>query len=160
MSDENANSAAPTAQAQVPMPSIRVLAQYIKDLSFENPNSPASLRDTSQPKVDLQLDVKARGTEDPSVFEVDLKINVKSDGENTTLFICELVYSGLFQFANITEETLEPMLLIECPRILFPFARQIVSDATRNGGYPPLTIDPMDFASLYFSQRQPPAGNA
>lgn len=136
------------------MPAMRVLAQYIKDFSFENPNAPASLRDGESPKIDLQLDVSARGMEDPQVFEVDLKINAKSERDGQALFVTELVYAGLFQFANVTQEALEPMLLIECPRILFPFARQIIADATRNGGYPPLMLDPMDFASLYFAQRQ------
>ncbi|WP_240006567.1 protein-export chaperone SecB [Pseudaquidulcibacter saccharophilus] len=155
MSDENQpieNGAAPEALQAVP--SVHVLAQYIKDFSFENPNSPASLREGAQPKIDLQLDVSARGMEDPSVFEVDLKINAKSEREGQVLFVTELVYSGLFQFNNIPQENLEPMLLIEAPRTLFPFARQIVADATRNGGYPPLMIDPMDFASLYMAQRQ------
>lgn len=142
------------------MPQLRVLAQYIKDFSFENPNAPASLREVAQPKTDLQLDVSARGMEDASVFEVELKISAKRENEEQTMFIVELVYAGLFQFANVTQETIEPMLLIECPRILFPFARQILADATQNGGYPPMMLDPMDFAALYFSQRQGQAQQA
>lgn len=156
MSEENnndqASNNAPSTEEN--MPSMRVLAQYIKDLSFENPNAPASLRDGETPKIDLQLDVSARGMEDPQVFEVDLKISAKSERDGQALFVIELVYAGLFQFQGITQESLEPMLLIECPRILFPFARQIVADCSRNGGFPPLMLDPMDFASLYFSQRQ------
>lgn len=136
------------------LPQLRVLAQYIKDFSFENPNAPAALREAAQPKTDLQLDVSARGMEDPSVFEVELKISAKRENEDQVMFIVELVYAGLFQFSNVTQETIEPMLLIECPRILFPFARQILADATQNGGYPPMMLDPMDFAALYFSQRQ------
>jgi preprotein translocase subunit SecB len=158
MSDENNNQETFTPENTVDaqaLPAIRVLAQYIKDLSFENPNAPASLRDTTQPKIDLQLDVNARKTEDADVFEVDLKINAKSEGDKgQNLFIVELVYTGLFQFSNVGQESLEPILLIECPRILFPFARHIIADATRSGGYPPLMVDPMDFAALYFSQRQ------
>ncbi len=157
MSEENTNDA-PVANgataAEDNMPAMRVLAQYVKDLSFENPNAPASLRDGEQPKIDLQLDVSARGMEDPQVFEVDLKISAKSERDGQALFVAELVYSGLFQFSGITQESLEPMLLIECPRILFPFARQIIADCSRNGGFPPLMLDPMDFASLYFQQRQ------
>lgn len=154
MTDDNNNL---IANEDVPMnaaaPSVRVLAQYIKDLSFENPNSPASLQETEQPRIDLQLDVNARSM-DAQVFEVDLKITAKSESEKQVLFLTELVYSGLFQFENVAQETIEPMLLIEAPRILFPFARQIIADVTRNGGFAPLMIDPMDFASMYFAQRQ------
>lgn len=155
MSEENLE-VVNTADEQA-APAVRVLAQYIKDLSFENPNAPASLREGSQPKIDLQLDVNARAMEDPSVFEVELKINARSTRDDQNLFICELVYAGLFQFSNIPQDSVEPMLLIESPRILFPFARQILADATRNGGFPPLMLDPMDFAGLYMSQRQPVA---
>jgi preprotein translocase subunit SecB len=141
--------------AQMPtIPQLRVLAQYAKDISFENPHAPSSLREGSQPKIDLQLDVAAKSMEEEGVFEVDLKINAKSERDGQALFVIELVYSGLFQIANVTQETLEPMLLIECPRILFPFARQILADLSSTGGFPPMMIEPMDFASLYFAQRQ------
>ncbi len=164
MSDDNNNEAATplvNGEGALPnMPQMRVLAQYIKDFSFENPNAPNSLREGVQPKVDIQLDVGARTLDENGVFEVDLKINAKSEREGSVLFVCELVYSGVFQFNNITQETLEPILLIECPRTLFPFARQIVAETSQNGGYPPLMIDPMDFAALYFAQKQNQAGQA
>jgi preprotein translocase subunit SecB len=134
-------------------PAIRVLAQYVKDLSFENPNAPISLREGSQPKIDLQLDVNARAMEENGVFEVDLRISAKSERDGQPLFIIELVYSGLFGFSNIPQDALEPILLAECPRLLFPFARQVVATVSQNGGFPPLMLDPMDFGALYASQR-------
>jgi preprotein translocase subunit SecB len=134
-------------------PAIRVLAQYLKDFSFENPNAPNALRDGGQPKIDLQLDVNARAMEEAGVFEVDLKVNAKSERDGQTQFIIELVYSGLFQFANIPPEALEPLLLAECPKLLFPFARQLIANNTQAGGFPPLMLDPMDFGALYASQR-------
>jgi preprotein translocase subunit SecB len=135
------------------VPSIRVLAQYIKDFSFENPNAPGSLREGPQPKIDLQLDVNARAMDEAGVFEVDLKINAKSERDGQAQFVIELVYSGLFGFANIPEDAIEPLLLAECPRLLFPFARQLIANNSQAGGYPPLMLDPMDFAALYASQR-------
>ena len=137
-------------------PSIRVLAQYIKDFSFENPNAPGSLREGPQPKIDLQLDVNARAMDEAGVYEVDLKINAKSERDGQTQFIIELVYSGLFGFANIPADAIEPLLLAECPRLLFPFARQLIATNSQAGGYPPLMLDPMDFGALYASQRAAP----
>jgi preprotein translocase subunit SecB len=138
-------------------PQIRVLAQYVKDLSFENPGAPDTLRaGLEQPAIDLQLDVGARAMTDagPNIYEVDLKINAKSSRNDQVVFIAELVYSGLFEFLNLPAEALEPMLLAECPRLLFPFARRILADTTREGGFPPLMLDPVDFGALYQSQGQ------
>lgn len=136
-------------------PAIRVLAQYVKDFSFENPNAPGSLREGSQPKIDLQLDVNARAMDEAGVFEVDLKINAKSERDGQAQFVIELVYSGLFGFSNIPADAIEPLLLAECPRLLFPFARQLIATNSQAGGYPPLMLDPMDFGALYASQRAP-----
>jgi preprotein translocase subunit SecB len=141
-------------------PAIRVLAQYVKDFSFENPNAPGSLRDGTQPKIDLQLDVNARAMDEPGVFEVDLKINAKSERDGQAQFIIELVYSGLFGFSNIPSDAIEPLLLAECPRLLFPFARQLIATNSQAGGYPPLMLDPMDFGALYASQRVAPPEEA
>jgi preprotein translocase subunit SecB len=135
---------------------IRVLAQYVRDLSFENPGAPKSLQgQQGQPKIDLQLDVNARRMEEEGLFEVGLRINARSltDAEEV-LFVVELDYAGLFAFNNIPADVIEPLVLVECPRMLFPFAREIVASATRNGGFPPLMIDPMDFGALYAAQRQ------
>lgn len=162
MTDETApvpeaNGALPENDPNL-VPAIRVLAQYVKDLSFENPNAPASLREGSQPKIDLQLDVNARAMDDQGVFEVDLRITAKSERDEQTQFIIEMVYTGLFGFTNIPADAIEPLLLAECPRLLFPFARQIISTTSQNGGFPPLMLDPMDFGALYASQRSGGAG--
>jgi preprotein translocase subunit SecB len=141
-------------------PAIRVLAQYVKDFSFENPNAPGSLREGAQPKIDLQLDVNARAMDEAGVFEVDLKISAKSERDGQAQFIIELVYSGLFGFNNIPADAIEPLLLAECPRLLFPFARQLIATNSQAGGYPPLMLDPMDFGALYASQRVAPEGQA
>jgi preprotein translocase subunit SecB len=91
--------------------------------------------------------------EEAGVFEVDLKINARSERDGQSQFIIELVYSGLFQFANIPADALEPLLLAECPKLLFPFARQLIANTSQAGGYPPLMLDPMDFGALYASQK-------
>lgn len=134
------------AQAQV---GIHVLGQYVKDLSFENPGAPRSLRPSDQqPKLDVNVNVNAR-PESQSEFEVELKLEATAQRGTDTLFIVEVSYAGLFQVRNVPQEHMHPLLLIECPRLLFPFARQVVADATRHGGFPPLMIDPVDFAALY-----------
>jgi preprotein translocase subunit SecB len=160
MTDETAptpiTNGAAAQPAYAPAPAIRVLAQYVKDFSFENPNAPAALREGPQPKIDLQLDVNARAMDEGGVFEVDLKISAKSERDGQAQFMIELVYSGLFAFTNIAPEAIEPLLLAECPRLLFPFARQLIATTSQAGGYPPLMLDPMDFGALYASQRMPP----
>jgi preprotein translocase subunit SecB len=130
-------------------PSVNVIAQYVKDLSFENPNAPNSLapRD-SGPQLNINVNVGARplsGTE----FEVDLTLEARAQHGEEAVFVVEVIYSGLFRISGVPQEHLHPFVLIECPRLLFPFARQIVADATRNGGFPPLMIDPIDFVALY-----------
>lgn len=137
--------------------SMRVLAQYVKDLSFENPTAPNSLfgapNGAPQPSVEVGVDVAARRLSDTD-FESELRVHAKSVRGKDTIFLVELVYSGLFRIEGAPPEMLEPLLLIECPRLLFPFARRIVGDATRDGGFLPLMIDPVDFASLYRQQRE------
>ena len=128
---------------------LRVLAQFIRDLSFENPKAPDSLRWAgTQPQMDVNVEMNARGRPD-GLFEVDLKIASSAQHEEGAVFACELVYGGLFQLQGIPEEEVEPLLMVECPRLLFPFARQMVADAVRNGGFPPLYLDPIDFVALY-----------
>jgi len=144
---------APPAAAPDDGPQIRVLAQYIKDLSFENPDPLSSLRaGQAQPGIDLSIDVQARKAPNDT-YEVDLNINVRAGREQAVAFLCELKYAGLFQFVNVPEDTIEPLLLVESPRMLFPFARRIVAEATRDGGFPPLYIDPIDFLGLYQKQK-------
>ena len=142
----------PTENTPPTPPQLRILAQYVKDLSFENPGAPDSLRNGQAPGIDLAIDVQARSVGD-GAFEVMLNINAKAARENgDVVFLTELSFGGLFQLANIADSDREPFLLIECPRLLFPFARRVLADATRDGGFPPLMLDPVDFAGLYRQQ--------
>lgn len=139
----NANGAEQTG------PMLSVLAQYIKDFSFENPNSPNSLRPREKPpEIKININVNANPLSETD-FEVELKLEAKAEDGDEVMFNAELVYAGIFRIQGIPEESMGPAILIECPRLLFPFARQIISDSTRNGGFPPLMIDPIDFAQLY-----------
>ncbi len=144
-----------------PLPQVSILTQYVKDLSFENPNAPASLQSTESPRIDVNVAVNAKRVSD-DVYEVELKISAKAVAGETTAFVIDLLYAGIFGLANVPEEALEPFLIIEAPRIIFPFARRIVADSVRDGGFPPLMLDPIDFASLYMAQQQgqTPVGNA
>ncbi len=137
---------------------IRILAQYIRDLSFENPHAPESLRNAQgQPKIELQVEMSARGRAD-QLFEVDLKLGATARHDGQVSFACELVYGGLFQLNGFQEQEIEAVLLIECPRFLFPFARRIIADLSSEGGFPPLLLEPIDFAGVYQTQRQNAAG--
>lgn len=131
------------------LPSLGVLAQYIKDLSFENPLAPQSLQArANNPSIDIRVNVAGKKL-DGVDFEVELSIEATARDEATVLFKLELSYAGVFRITNVPDENMHPLVLIECPRLLFPFARAIVADAVRNGGFPPLMIDPVDFAALY-----------
>ena len=134
-------------------PGIRILAQYIRDLSFENPRAPDSLNlGGSPPQMDIGVEMNARGRPD-GYFEVDLKLTAGAQREGAAVFHCELVYGGLFQITGVPEGDMEPVLMTECPRYLFPFARQIISDMSAQGGFPPFMLDPIDFAGIYLAQR-------
>ncbi len=155
------NGGAEAAQAQGPV--LNTLVQYIKDLSFENPNAPNSLGQQQQPpQISIQINVGARQLAEAD-FEVDLLLEGNAKINNEALFAFELTYSGIFRIAGVPQEQLHPFVMIECPRMLFPFARQIVAEAVRHGGFPPLYIDPVDFAALYrqklaeFQSQQPTA---
>ena len=163
MSDDNqtngptepvgATGAAPASGAQA-QPGIHVLGQYIKDLSFENPNAPASLASgENAPKINVNVNVNARRLSENDI-EVELKLEATAQRGVKPLFVTEVTYAGVFQIMNVPPEHLQPIMLIECPRLLFPFARQILADATRQGGFPPLMIDPVDFAALYHQKLQ------
>lgn len=148
-------------------PQVRLLAQYVKDLSFENPNAPAVYSWTVQPQIDIQFNISNQKAAD-DVFEVALRITAKATTENGTNFAAELVYAGLFGLLNIPEQQLQAFLLAEAPRLLFPFARRVLADAVQDGGFPPLLLDPIDFGALYMQQQAQaeaiataePAGNA
>jgi preprotein translocase subunit SecB len=146
-------------------PHIRVLAQYVKDLSFENPTAGSNTqRSDVAPAIDMGIDVNARplGAQDGGgeSYEVDLRIGAKATRGDDVMFITELVYSGVFQFINVAADDVEPLLLIECPRLLFPFSRRLLAEVTREGGYPPLLVDPIDFAALYRAQLRDRQGSA
>ena len=134
-------------------PGIRVLAQFIRDLSFENPRAPDSLNlGAASPQMDVGVEMNARSRTD-GLFEVDLKLNASAAREGAVVFELELVYGGLFQVQGVPEPDLEGVLLIECPRFLFPFARQIVSEMSSQGGFPPFMLDPIDFMGIYMAQK-------
>lgn len=131
----------------------RILTQYVKDLSFENPNAPQSMGPVSeQPKIDVRVDVGVQRFSE-NEYEVKLSVGVDAKAKEGVMFVVELQYCGLFRLVNIPEDSIEPMLLIECPRQIFPFARRIIADVTRDGGFPPLMIDPIDFVGLYQQRR-------
>ncbi|MDQ0318216.1 preprotein translocase subunit SecB [Pararhizobium capsulatum DSM 1112] len=133
-------------------PSLNVLAQYIKDLSFENPAAPRSLQARDKaPSININVNVNANPLSEAE-FDVVLTLNAEAKEGDKVLFNVELAYGGVFRVTGFPQEHMLPLLFIECPRLLFPFARQIVADATRNGGFPPLMIDPIDFAQM-FTQR-------
>ncbi|CAH2600812.1 Protein-export protein SecB [Rhodovastum atsumiense] len=149
----------PTAQPQVPPLVVNI--QYVKDLSFEVPGAPqiyTQLRNA--PRVDINLDVQARRiAEGQDTFEVTLAIRAEATeaqangSAGNRVFLAELAYAGVFTLSGLPENTVEPVLLVECPRILFPFARNILSDVTRDGGFPPVLLQPIDFVALWQSRR-------
>lgn len=145
----DANGSSTAQQGQAKPPQINIIAQYVKDLSFENPKAPDSLRPREGgPNISINVNVNAKPLTGDDV-EVDLRLEAKALHEEEVLFAVELVYSGMFRLANVPKEHLHPLIMIECPRLLFPFARQIIASATRDGGFPPLLVDPVDFSALY-----------
>lgn len=155
-------------QAQAPQPPLMVNIQYVKDLSFEVPGAPliyTTLRST--PRVDINLDVQVRRLQDgQNVFEVTLAIRAEAhdtsaengSAEAGKVFLAEMSYAGIFTLNNVPDNAVEPMLLVECPRLLFPFARNILADVTRDGGFPPVLLQPIDFVALWQSRRAQGAG--
>jgi len=130
-----------------------VKGQYIKDLSFENPNAPQSLFSAGgQPDIKVNVDLKAQRLQE-DLYETTIHITVRAKTEGSTMFLADLAYSGIFQIAGIPEDRIEPLLMIDAPFVLFPFARRVISDLTRDGGFPPLMLDPIDFHSLYLQNR-------
>jgi preprotein translocase subunit SecB len=129
-------------------PQLSVLAQYIKDFSFENPNAPQSLMQGQQPQIGIQINVDATPLSDADV-EVALRLEGKAEHQGNLMFAFELTFAGVFRIQNVPQESLNAVVLIECPRLLFPFAREIIATAVRNGGFPPLLLDPFDFVALY-----------
>ena len=141
------NEAPPAADS----PHLRVLAQYVKELSFQNVMAAMAGYDI-QPTIDMGVEVKSRPVGQGEATEVDLCINVQAKRGDQPMFAVNLVYAGMFQFMNVRPDDVEPLIWIECPRLLFPFSRQILADITREGGYPPLLINPIDFTPLYWQE--------
>jgi preprotein translocase subunit SecB len=157
---ESSSNGGPAGTTAAPnaTPQLLVLAQYTKDLSFENPNAPRSLGQTGQPQINVNVSVNANPLTDTDV-EVQLRLEGKAEFSGTVMFNVELVFAGMFRLQNVPQENVHPLLMIECPRLLFPFAREIIANAVRNGGFPPLLLDPIDFIALYqqrMSQLQQP----
>ncbi|MGN6277943.1 MAG: protein-export chaperone SecB [Sphingomonas sp.] len=152
---DNATTATDTGQPQPngadTMPAAGMISQYVKDLSFENPNSPAIYQNANAPQIDVQFNIGANQVSD-EIHEVVLKIDVKAEVDGQVAFIVDFSYGGLFGLRNVPQEAIQPFLLGEAPRLLFPFARRVVSDAIRDGGFPPLLLEPIDFNGLYVQQ--------
>ena len=149
MSATNGGPAPQIGMAQMPMPQIGILTQYVKDFSFENPNAPRSMApSTQQPAININIGVEAAPLTETDI-EVTLRLEGKAESQGMLLFGFELLYSGVFRILNVPPDSLQPTVMIECPRLLFPFAREIIATATRNGGFPPLLLEPIDFVGLY-----------
>ncbi len=149
---DDAVGVAPAAQASAPQ--IGIQSQYVKDLSFENPGAPGSLvGSTEPPDIQVNVEVQARALQTDS-YEVALHITASGKNGDTTLFMLDLTYGAVCRVVGVPKDSIQPVLLVECPRLLFPFARRVLSDATRDGGFPPLMLNPIDFLSLYRQQQQ------
>ena len=146
MSTTNGGEAESTAQSAPPQ--LNVVAQYIKDFSFENPNAPRSMAAGQQPQINIQINVNANPLSDTDI-EVVLKLEGKAEANDNLLFGFDLQYAGVFRIQNVPPDAMNAVVLIECPRLLFPFAREIIANTVRNGGFPPLLLDPVDFVALY-----------
>ena len=140
MADESGANAAP---------SFNLIGQYIRDMSFENPGAPASIMlGGPNPNFSVGINVGVKKQAD-DLYAVEITLNAKADREKNVLFNVELIYGGVFRMKNIPEAQLAPLLLVECPRLIFPFARQVLATITQQGGFPPLMMEPVDFAAIY-----------
>ena len=151
-----------TPQQEAPQPQLNVLVQYVKDFSFENPNAPRTYApQQAQPAINIQINVTANNASETD-YEVILSIEGKAETAGKVMFSFDLAYAGVFRIVNVPKENLHPLIMIECPRLLFPFAREIIANAVRDGGFPPLMLEPIDFNGLYLQQlaQQGVAGQA
>jgi preprotein translocase subunit SecB len=146
MADDNQGATAPQTPAA---PSMNLVGQYIRDLSFENPGAPAALlAGGGNPAFNVSISVGVKKQND-DIYAVELTLNAKATREDNVLFNVELVYGGIFRLKNVAEAQLSPLLMIECPRLIFPFARQVLASVTQQGGFPPLMMEPVDFSAIY-----------
>jgi preprotein translocase subunit SecB len=154
MAEEQGNPAETQPNGNDTAPQVGVISQYVKDLSFENPNSPAVYQWQTQPKIEVDFNIGSSKLNE-EIYEVALRIEVRATADGQTAFAVDLMYAGLIGMRNVTEEAdIQAFLLAEAPRILFPFARQIISQTVQEGGFPPLLLDPIDFHALYVSRAQ------
>ncbi len=143
-----------TAQNPQAQPHFSLRTQYIKDFSFENPQSPQSLMPkNTPPKLEVSVDIRAQQLSEDA-YEVVLHLAAGAKNEDQVMFVVDLSYAGLFTLQNLTREQIEPLLFVDCPHLIFPFARRVIADATRDGGFPPLLLEPMDFHRLYLQRKQ------
>ena len=154
MADQDPINPTPEANGEgEAAPQAATIAQYIKDLSVESPSAPQVFQWQTQPSLDVQFGINGNKVGD-DVHEIILKVEVTAKSDSGTHFIVDLSYAGLFGFRNIPEDALPPFLLIEAPRLLFPFARQIIAESVQNLGFPPVLLDPIDFAAAYMAQQE------
>ena len=153
MADELPDTNAPLANGEDTAPQIGLISQYVKDLSFENPNAPVTYQWTSQPQIDIQFNIGTQQVGE-DVHESILKIDISSSHDEGKAFIVDLSYAGLFAVRNVPDDQIQAFMLAEAPRILFPFARRVIADAVRDGGFAPLLLEPIDFASMYVQQQE------
>ena len=146
MADENQGAAAPQPGNA---PSMNLVGQYIRDLSFENPGAPGTLLvGGANPAFNVSISVGVKKQND-EIYAVELTLNAKANRDEAVMFNVELVYGGIFRLKNVPENQLSPLLMIECPRLIFPFARQVLASVTQQGGFPPLMMEPVDFSAIY-----------
>lgn len=150
---DNITTSGPAPNGADTQPQIGVISQYVKDLSVENPNAPDVYQWDAQPQIDVQFNIGSKPVSD-EVHEVELKIDVVAKADQGVAFQVELLYCGLFGLRNVTDDQAHPFLFAEAPRLLFPFARAIISDAVRDAGFQPLMLEPIDFTALYMQQRE------
>ncbi|MDF7774672.1 protein-export chaperone SecB [Sphingomonas sp. AOB5] len=141
----------PIANGEDTSPAVGILSQYVKDFSFENPNAPAIYQNQTGPGVDIQFNIGS-GQVGEEVYEVALKVEARCTMGDTVAYLVDLTYAGLFGLRNIPADQIDPFLMSEAPRILFPFARRVLADAVRDGGFPPLLLEPIDFHGLYLAR--------
>ncbi len=167
MSEENGNVTSAVGNGEDTQPQVGMLNQYVKDLSIENPNAPASFGWDEQPQIDVQVNIQVNPLNE-EINETTLTLSVKSETSEGVQFNVELEYAALFGLRNVPEDQAHPFLYGEAPRLIFPFARRVISDAIRDAGFPPLVLEPIDFNALYIQQRaqaqslaeEQPAGEA
>lgn len=147
MAEDTPAAAANPQQAAVP--TINIVGQYVRDMSFENPDAPGSiLAGGAAPSFNVSINVSVKKQQE-EIYAVEIPINVKAERDSKVLFNVELIYGGLFRIKNVPENQVAPILMVECPRLLFPFARQVVANVSQSGGFPPVMLEPVDFAAIY-----------